>query len=500
MKPYSFRLILIILVVSAIKILFTATTTLSLFSEETQHWLWSQNLDWNYYSKPLMVAVYNFIFTGIFGHTDVAVRLSAVLFSAGTAWLVFELGNKMFRNPEVGFWAAIMLLVMPFFNLASFFHTTDSSLLFFWALSYYWLWNATETQETRYWVYAGLASAIGMLSKNTMVLVIPLIFIYLLLVDTGQLKQKGFYIFCLVFSLSFIPIIIWNLQNDFVTFKHVGSLGGVVGEGKPFDLRASLKYISEYAGGQMAIISAFFIPFLIMSFRRLIKFRERQLVFIMLPAVLVWCLFFGISISKRVEVNWPVFAYVNLSIAMVFVVSHAAVYWRKYLVYSTAVSGLFIILIMNPSTLDAFGYKKVLKPERDPLGRLAGYDEMGKRVDVLIDSLGLKRYFIFSDSYHLASEMAFYVTGNPQTYTINLGRRKNQFDLWPGVEQFENRGYDGVYLQRGTADRQELIEGFEGRILKEHFFVVYRGDTVRTFSIEVYRNLHHIREKEIERY
>lgn len=447
-----------------------------------------------------MVAVYNFIFTGIFGHTNVAVRLSAVLFSAGTAWVVFELGKKMFRDPRVGFWAATMLLVMPFFHLASFFHTTDSSLLFFWALSFYWLWMATETHKTSYWIYAGMSSAMGMLSKNTMVLVIPLILLYLLLVDAKQLKEKGFYIFCLVFSLSFIPIIIWNIQNDFVTFKHVGSLGGVVGESKTFDIIASLKYISEYAGGQMAIISAFFIPFLLMSFRRMLKYKERQMIFILLPAVLVWCLFFGISISKRVEVNWPVFAYVNLSIAMVYVVSRAEEYWRKYALYSTAVSGLMIVLIMNPASLDSFGYKKVLKPERDPLGRLAGYTEMGQRVDFLIDSLALEQYFIFSDSYHLASEMAFYVAGNPQTYTINLGRRKNQFDLWPGIEQFENRAYDGIYLQRGTGDRSELLAGFERRILKESFFVVYRGDTVRTFSIEVYKNLHHVQEQEIERY
>ncbi|UCS94279.1 glycosyltransferase family 39 protein [Echinicola marina] len=500
MRSYSFLLVLVILIVSVAKVLFTATTSLSLFSEEAQHWLWSQNLDWNYYSKPLMVAVYNFILTGIFGNTNVAVRLSAVLFSAGTAWLVFKLGGKMFRDSSLGFWAAIMLLVMPFFHLASFFHTTDSSLLFFWALTYYWLWMATETRETKYWVFAGMASAMGMLSKNTMVLVIPIIFMYLLLVDVKQLKEKGVYIFCLVFSLSFIPIIIWNLENDFVTFKHVGALGGVLGENRSFDIIASLRYISEYAGGQVAIVSALFFPFLLMSFRRLLKYRERQLIYILLPAVLVWCLFLGISVSKRVEVNWPVFAYVNLSIAMVYVVSRAADYWKKYAFYSTAISGFMIILIMNPASLDGFGYKKVLKPAKDPLGRLAGYAEMGQRLGFLIDSLGLEKFFVFSDSYHLASEMAFYVPGNPQTYTINLGRRKNQFDLWPGIEQFENRAYDGVYLQRGTEDRRELLTGFEKRLLKEYFYVIYRGDTVRTFSIEVYRNLHHVEEREIERY
>ncbi|MBD8488549.1 glycosyltransferase family 39 protein [Echinicola sp. CAU 1574] len=499
-KQYRSYLLIILGIITFFKILFTATTSLSLFSEETQYWLWGQNLDWNYYSKPLMVAVYNFIFTGIFGNTDVAVRLSAVLFSAGTAWIVFELGLKMFKSAQVGFWAALMLVVMPYFHLASFFHTTDSSLLFFWALSFYWLWMATETRKTSHWVYAGLASAMGMLSKNTMVLAIPLIFVYLLLVDAKQLKQKGFYVYCLVFALSFIPIIVWNFQNDFVTFRHVGTLGGVEGESKPFDFGESMKYVSEYAGGQLGIISAFFIPFLVMSIRRVIKHKERQVLFIMLPAIGVWCLFFLISITKRVEVNWPAFAYVNLSIAMSYVLQLASSGWRKYATYATGISGVLLILIMKPAPLDAIGFKKVLRPDKDPLARLAGFREMGERIDFLIDSLSLDKQFIFSDSYHLASEMAFYVEDNPQTFTINLGRRKNQFDLWPGIEQFENQGYDGVYLQWGTADRPEIIAGFKERILKETYFAVYRGDTVKTFSLEIYKDLQHIEEVKTDSY
>lgn len=56
-KQLRIYLIAVLAIVSFFKILFTATTSLSLFSEETQYWLWSQNLDWNYYSKPLMIAV-----------------------------------------------------------------------------------------------------------------------------------------------------------------------------------------------------------------------------------------------------------------------------------------------------------------------------------------------------------------------------------------------------------------------------------------------------------
>lgn len=280
----------------------------------------------------------------------------------------------------------------------------------------------------------------------------------------------------------------------------MGTLGGVEGESEPFDMGESLKYISEYVGGQLGIISAFFIPFMVMAIRRLVKYKERKMLFNLLPAILVWMMFFLISITKRVEVNWPAFAYVTLPIAMAYVLTLVGQGWKKYATYATAISGILLILIMKPAPLDAIGFRKVLRPDKDPLARLAGYREMGARIDFLVDSLQLQKHFIFSDSYHLASEMAFYVEGNPQTYTINLGRRKNQFDHWPGIDQFENQQYDGVFVQWNTADRPKVIAGFDKRILKETHYATYRGDTVRVFSIEIYQNLHHIDEVKTDSY
>jgi hypothetical protein len=55
--------------------------------------------------------------------------------------------------------------------------------------------------------------------------------------------------------------------------------------------------------------------------------------------------------------------------------------------------------------------------------------------------------FLLSDTYQIASEMAFYVPGQPQTYNVNLGRRMNQYDLWGGLEQLRDR--DGLFVIGG---------------------------------------------------
>lgn len=281
-----------------------------------------------------------------------------------------------------------------------------------------------------------------------MVLTLPILGLYLLLTDKKRFFTKGPWLYVLVSCLSLIPILIWNFQNDFVTFKHVGTLGGVEGEKKSLTLIQSLKYIGEYLGGQLGFLSPFFIPILWMSFKKTKLRTDSRTLFLILPTLVVWTLFFVMSIFKNVNVNWPAFGMLTLPIVMAHYLDAASEKWKKYTLVSGILTGSLLLILFFPAPFDAIGFKKILKPSKDPMNRLAGYREMGARVDFLKDSLGLDDSFIFSDSYHLSSEMAFYVQGNPQTFNINLGRRKNQFDLWPGIDQFENKGLGGIYITR----------------------------------------------------
>ncbi|MCC5939805.1 MAG: glycosyltransferase family 39 protein [Lunatimonas sp.] len=489
---YSRLLFVVLVLVVLAKLFFTLSSPLSLFSEETQYWLWSKHLDWNYYSKPLMIAVYNRLGTLLLGDTEIGVRLSAWIFSSLAAWMVYKLSMYMFGKPKYAFLAAMMVLVMPFFHLASLFHTTDSSLVFFWILALYLIWRALEEEGTSLWVVAGIATALGILSKNVMVLIIPIVFLYLLITRPRILKQKVFYLFTAVSGLSLVPVVIWNFQHDFVTFRHLGTLGGVSGGGG-FDWQAAFSYTGEYLGGQMAAVSLFFIPLLWLSIRRWQSHREQAVLFLLLPAVLIWMMFIGISLVKRVEINWPAFAYVSLPVAMAQVVS-LYTSWKRYAWIAVGISGMLLAAIMYPAPLDAIGFKKVLKPQKDPFFRMAGYRELADRVDFLIDSLELERHFVFSDSYHVASELAFYMDGNPQTYNPNLGRRMNQFDLWPGLEQFEQQGFDGVFVRWGEGESPIVNNAFDSLIYQETRYGYLRGEPVLTFQIQVHTGFQKMQE------
>src|SRR5690606_41475134 len=95
--PNFYRTMLAVTLLASviIKLAFTVFNPLSLFTDGAQYWLWSKNLDWNYYSKPLMIAWYNRASTFLLGDTEGAVRLNPVLFTSAAVWLVFELSLYM---------------------------------------------------------------------------------------------------------------------------------------------------------------------------------------------------------------------------------------------------------------------------------------------------------------------------------------------------------------------------------------------------------------------
>jgi hypothetical protein len=247
-------------------------------------------------------------------------------------------------------------------------------------------------------------------------------------------------------------------------------------------------------GGQLGFISPFFIPLLYVSVRKFSREKDNETLFLLLPIFFVWMLFFAMSVFKNVNVNWPAFAMLTLPIIMADFLNKTSLLWKKYALFGGFTTGVLLLLIFFPITADWIGFKKVLRPSKDPMARIVGYREMGIRLNNLIDSLNIQNIFIFSDSYHIASEMAFYVKGNPQTYVINIGRRKNQFDLWPGISQFEEKGYDAIYITREPEVQKVVIDGFDQTVLKEKFYTLYRSDTIKIYNVLILRGFHRLKE------
>jgi undecaprenyl-diphosphatase len=118
----------------------------------------------------------------------------------------------------------------------------------------------------------------------------------------------------------------------------------------------------------------------------------------------------------------------------------------------------------------------------DPTTRLMGWKELGEETGRIYEGLSAEGpSFVLSDSYQIASELAFYMKGKPTTYCINLGRRMNQYDLWPGFERY--RGYCAVFVMDSDRELPQGIGNSFGRCEKVPVLIRLKGDRLMKFTV-----------------
>ncbi|GAA0879358.1 glycosyltransferase family 39 protein [Algoriphagus jejuensis] len=473
---------------AAVKIIFTLRPEIDLFTEEAQYWLWSQNMAWHYYSKPPLVAVLNYLSTGLLGNTELGVRINAILAGVGISWVTYLFASHLY-GAKAGFWAGLVAQAMPVWWLASTFHMTDSSLTFFWILAVHLVYRGIEEKKQNWWLWAGVATAFGLMAKMVMLLIFPSVLIYLLFIRGFKVQQKNFAVFVAVSLLGFVPALIWNWENNFDTFKHLATLGGAGdGESKPVDLGNSLKWFFEYWSGQLAIVSPFLLPIWFLCFRDIFKTKTGSSVYLILPGILAFSAFAALSLMKRVEVNWPVFAYTGFAVVLGGWIAGQSEIWTRFTKVAIILSIGIPVLFLLPDVTYLKSFAPIKKGEQKALSRLSGHVELAQRLEFLMDSLTLENEFYFSDSYHTASELSFYLPRNPQTYVMNMGSRKNQFDLWEDMSQFVNTEKVGVFVSMNHETMQERA-AFERLIYEETFVPFYEGLPIRKVKIQIWENL-----------
>ncbi len=220
-------LIAIFLILGIFLIKYTATyylfnNKLSLFVDEAQYWLWSENLAFGYYSKPPLLALIIKTFAYFFGDTEIALKSISNFCIAIASWFIFKLTTKLYSE-RAGLISIILFSLMPIAIFGSFFITTDLPLIMFWSISLYVLQLALNEQKKQYWLMLGILIGLGILTKYTFVYFYMCLFLYLIIFARSNLKLSKYNILLSVIATIIVvsPNIYWNIENGLVTFKHV---------------------------------------------------------------------------------------------------------------------------------------------------------------------------------------------------------------------------------------------------------------------------------------
>ena len=490
---------LLILAGLACRFWFVASGQLNLVQDEAQYWDWTRHLQLTYYSKGPLIAWIIKAGTLVFGDTELGVRLGSILGAAAFQVLLYLAPARLWKRPDLGFWAVAVTASTPLFLALGILMTTDNPFVFCWTGAMFCLWAAGEGRGRAAYPLLALCLGFGLLAKYTMLGFLGLSAAYGLYLEWKGWRPQGFWrglILALAAGLvlGFLPTFVWNLQNDFVGYKHVFFLIGVEGKGAEKLLR--LDRFPEYFGSQVGLATPWWLWLMLAaSFAGLatalrarrkgsgpeaaLARRQALLVLFFLP---VWGFFLLWSFHAKVLPNWTTVSYVAgalLAAERFAALVRDPARTKARNAFLGLAACIFLVLHLSPGL--------PLPASVDILGRLKGWSDMGRKADELRRSLpDPERCFFLSDVYDTTAELAFYVPGQPQAYCVWADdRRMNQYDLWPGPEA--RKGQDAIFVNKGLqGELPPKIKALFGSVSKPiHFQSEHRGRPARSFTLYV---------------
>jgi hypothetical protein len=108
------------------------------------------------------------------------------------------------------------------------------------------------TNRWRYWIAAASLLASALWENMPCISLFRYFFVYLLINDRRQLSNSRLYVSLLLGILLFSPVIIWNIEHQFIGYMHIQNLSGL---GDTYHWK--LTNINNFLFGQVALMSPF---------------------------------------------------------------------------------------------------------------------------------------------------------------------------------------------------------------------------------------------------
>jgi len=377
-----------------------------LHSDESYYWMYSQNLDWGYFDHPPMAALFIFLGSSVFSG-EVGVRIFLVLVSTLTMALIL---NEL--NEKRDIWIlTIFVLSFPLIHthIAGFLAIPDVPLLFFTMVFLFFYKLFMEKPGWGISVLLGITIAALIYSKYHAFLIIG----FTLFSNLKLLKSKYFYAIVTVTAVLLIPHLLWQIENQFPTFKY-----HLVERAKPFQFKYQLPYIL----GVLAVAG----PFTgVIVYWKLLKLKiengfQKALIFNIVGFVV---LFFVMSFKNRIEIHWLA-AIIPMLMILTYPTISSDEKIRKWFVGLAIPVITLLFLFRIYIAIDAIPNVGSLK--------ITFYNRENSAIEIKKMANGKKVGFY--NNYAAISNYIFY-TGDPAVHLSTPDYRFCQYDLW-GDEQF----------------------------------------------------------------
>ncbi len=445
--------------------------TLELHPDEAYYWVWTRHLQLSYFDHPPMIAWFIKI-TTLFSSSEFFVRFSGILVSIILSVLIWALARELFKEEKVAAASAMLLNVYPLMMSGTIIITPDVPAFLFWALGIFFAWQIFSRNKAFYWYLLGIVFGLSLLSKYTSVLLAPCIFLYMLFTeDRRWFKTIHPYLAFLTGLILFLPVVIWNMDNSWISFRFQAGHGL-----KGYD---SFGGVLEYLGGQLLVLSPFAWLLGIWATGAFSFSKTREKLFTGLTSFPVILIFALTSFKHAAAPNWPALAYFSFTPALCAYFLNGAK-WKKILFnFAFIFSFLLSSLAALHAGLSIIPLEKINGEwaRTDATNWFYGWKELAARI---------RRYpdvkFIITPSHTLSATLEYYLSGKAEVYADNNIGRFSQYNLWktpfrPGAEamyvSLEGEALDAYKRYFSEPVTQEFVEVHRGKTPIKKFRIIY---------------------------
>lgn len=342
----------------------------SLYADETQYWLWAQNPDWGYFSKPPLIAWLIALTTTIFGDADWAVRLSAPFLHGATA-LFLGLTTARLAGPKAGALAGVLWMTMPAVWLSSSIMSTDAVLMTGWSAGLYALVRLREQAQWRWAVLLGVAAGWAFLAKYAAIYF--LIGTALAAVVDAPARKALISLKGLLASVIFLGLIsgnlMWNAANEFATVSHTAANANW--GASLFNFDELLSFVGDQFGVFGPVTFAALLAAFVGAFKELdldLK-KARPRLMLALYSVPVLAIVSIQAFISRAHANWAASAFAAGTILVAFWFLEGG-RWRRYALLGSTAFHIFagaslMTLAASTALSDAVGLANAFKRVRE---------------------------------------------------------------------------------------------------------------------------------------
>jgi 4-amino-4-deoxy-L-arabinose transferase-like glycosyltransferase len=278
-----------------------AAAKVPLTGDEAYYWEWAKHVALGYADHPPMVAYLILPFTWA-TQDPLLVRLGFLICGVVATLAAAATAKRLTGDERAGMVTALAMTLTPMLSVGFVLATPDGPLMAGWACCLYLTVRASQTRARRDFVLLGVAIAFALLAKMFAWALIAGIVAWALMPARRWLWNKGLGLSFAIAAVLYLPFVLWNAENHWVTFAFAFEQRHVP---EPSLIRP-LTYLAANAG---AYSPGLWLAALLV----LIRSRNALIAWTALPLSTLLIL---LNFHERIELHWIFGPYVSLCVAM----------------------------------------------------------------------------------------------------------------------------------------------------------------------------------------